>query len=69
MSVLGSESERCRVLVMQLVYPSVERSVVKRLMRKVVPEIFQDEEQEDLKGHGLQFWEWDLICAHAEGDR
>lgn len=68
MRVLGGETERSGVFVMELVNPAVERSVVKGLVRDIVPCVFNDEEESNLKGHGLKVGEGNLERLHAEGD-
>lgn len=66
--VLSSETEGRRVLVMEFVNPAVERSVVKGLVGDVVPCVFNDEEESDLKNQSFEFGEGDLERLHAEGD-
>lgn len=57
-SVFCSESERRRILVMDLVNISVEESLVKESVHPVVPCILQDKKDGDLEADCLPRWEW-----------
>ena len=87
MRVLGSQTERSGVLVVNLVDVLVENTGVESLVGYGIPnlsghfqtqegyrvrtnkveEILEEEEQENLGGHGLQRRERNLISRHSEG--
>ncbi len=55
-SIFSSESERCRVLVVDFVNISVEESHVKESVHPVMPCILQDEKDGDLDADRLPCW-------------
>ncbi len=83
-SVFGCQSERCRVLVVNLMnvlieWPSVKRlvSCSRELTGKLggikhsehtteVEKVFKAKEKENLRGHGFQRRERNMICLHAK---
>lgn len=64
-SVLGSQTKRRRVLVMDLVHISVKRTPVKQAVCPVMPGILHDKEDCDLNGY-LPKWRKGNASGHAK---
>ena len=64
--VLRGQSDRGAESVMLLVDVLVQRSPVKRSVRKVVERVFKDEEESELSKHHRDRGERDLVGRHAE---
>ena len=65
--VLGSEPERCGVLMVDFMDMLVEERHMESLVGEVVEHVLEDEKGRNLGNHGLPRGEGDLPGVHAEG--
>lgn len=63
--VLGRETERCGILVVNFVDILVERTPVEGAVQPIVSKVFHYEEERNLHGHCEEGREWNT-CFHTE---